>query len=240
MKIKNEFWVLIPARSGSKSIKNKNIKKLCGKPLIAYSILAAKKNKVLKKIIFSSDSERYLKIAKQYGNCILHKRSKKASSDTASELDVFKDFIKSHLKLNKFLPKFFVSFRPTSPIRYAKTINKGIELFKKNSNKYTSLRSVNEMSETAYKTVRIVGKKLSSLCGKDFKIDKYDMSRHKYPKTYEMNGIIDIYKTQNILRGTLLGNKVFPFVVDDINSNIDSLNDIDFIKYFIKKKNFKI
>ena len=44
MKIKNEFWVLIPARSGSKSIKNKNIKKLCGKPLIAYSILAAKKD----------------------------------------------------------------------------------------------------------------------------------------------------------------------------------------------------
>ena len=96
------------------------------------------------------------------------------------------------------------------------------------------------MSETSYKTVRIVDKKLSSLCGKDFKIDKYDMSRHKYPKTYEMNGIIDIYKTQNILRGTLLGNKVFPFVVDDINSNIDSLKDVDFLKYFIKKKNFKI
>jgi|TARA_B110000444_G_scaffold250821_1_gene277818 CMP-N,N'-diacetyllegionaminic acid synthase len=240
MNIRNEFWVIIPARSGSKSIKNKNLSKISGKPLFAYSILAAKKNKVFKKIVFSSDSEKYLKIAKKYGNCILHKRSKKASSDTAGELDVLKDFIKSHLKLNKFLPKFFVSFRPTSPIRYEKTINKGIKLFKKNANTYSALRSVNEMSETSYKTVRIVDKKLSSLCGKDFRIDKYDMCRAKYPKTYEMNGIIDIYKTQNILKGTLLGNKVFPYVVDDINSNIDSLKDIDFVKYYIKKNNFKI
>ena len=49
MIIRNEFWVIIPARSGSKSIKNKNLVKIDGKPLIAYSILAAKKIKFLKK-----------------------------------------------------------------------------------------------------------------------------------------------------------------------------------------------
>ena len=53
--IKNEFWALIPARKGSKSIKNKNLLKLNKIPLIGYSLILAKKNKLIKKIIFSSD-----------------------------------------------------------------------------------------------------------------------------------------------------------------------------------------
>ena len=65
MKFKNEYWVVIPARSGSKSIINKNIQLINNKPLIAYSLLAAKKNRHLKKIIFSSDSMKYFNIAKK-------------------------------------------------------------------------------------------------------------------------------------------------------------------------------
>ena len=58
--LKNQFWAFIPARSGSKKIKNKNLIKLKGKPLIAHSIIAAKKNKYIKNIIFSSDSKKYI------------------------------------------------------------------------------------------------------------------------------------------------------------------------------------
>ena len=58
----DEIWALIPARSGSKSIKNKNITNLNGKPLIAYSINHAKKTKYIKRIIFSSDSKKYIEI----------------------------------------------------------------------------------------------------------------------------------------------------------------------------------
>ena len=66
MKIIDEFWAVIPARSGSKSLKNKNIKKFLKLPLIAHSILSAKKNKLIKKIIFSSDSKKYISIANRY------------------------------------------------------------------------------------------------------------------------------------------------------------------------------
>ena len=59
-----------------------------------------------------------------------HKRSKKASSDKATEIEVIKDFFKYYKKLNKPLPKFIVSFRPTSPLRNSKTINEGLRLFK--------------------------------------------------------------------------------------------------------------
>ena len=67
MKFSNQIWAFIPARSGSKSIKNKNIIKLNGIHLIGYSIKFSKKIKKVSKTIFSSDSKKYLKIAKKYG-----------------------------------------------------------------------------------------------------------------------------------------------------------------------------
>ena len=66
MRISNEIWAVIPARSGSKSLKNKNIKKLLGKPLIVHSIISAKKNSLIDKVVFSSDSNKYISIAKKY------------------------------------------------------------------------------------------------------------------------------------------------------------------------------
>ena len=94
MKIINEFWAFIPARSGSKSLKNKNIKLFMKKPLLAHSILVAKKIKNINNIVFSSDSRNYIKIASKYGCQSFHLRSKNTSSDKASEYSVFLDFIK--------------------------------------------------------------------------------------------------------------------------------------------------
>ena len=85
----NEVWAFIPARSGSKSIKNKNIINLNGKPLIAHSIEHAQKLKQVKKIIFSTDSQKYISIAKKYGCKDFHIRSSLLASDTASEHSVF-------------------------------------------------------------------------------------------------------------------------------------------------------
>ena len=76
MKLNNEVWAFIPARSGSKSIKNKNIVLLKKKPLLAYSLLTAKGAKKIDRIIFSSDSKKYFNIAKKYANIIFHKRKK--------------------------------------------------------------------------------------------------------------------------------------------------------------------
>ena len=235
MRLVNEFWALIPARKGSKSIKNKNILKLNGIPLIGYSLIAAKKNKNIKKVIFSSDSKKYFKIAKKFGFDIAHIRGKKTSNDKADDLVVFKDFIKNFYKKNNYLPKFFVHFRPTTPIRPNKTLDKAIRLMRKNEKKYSSLRSVRLMPESAYKSLRIVNKKLCAIKKKDFKLDKYNKSRHLYEKTYEADGIIDIYKTKTILSNTLLGDKVYPYIVNDMYSNIDTVEQFETISYLWTK-----
>ena len=86
--IKNiEICAIIPARSGSKQIKHKNIFKFNGKPSLYYSIKAAKLSKKINKIVFSSDSKKYLSIASKYKPHILHLRSKVNSRSTATDLD---------------------------------------------------------------------------------------------------------------------------------------------------------
>ena len=236
MKLINECWVMIPARAGSKTIKDKKIKRINNKPLIYFTLSFAKKIKDFKKIIFSSDSKKYLNIASKFGKFYLHKRKKYAATDKATDLDVFKEFLIEYRKKYKLLPKFFAHLRPTTPIRSKKTVERAIKIFLKNSKKYSSLRSVNLMSETSYKSLRIINKKLSSIISKDFNMDKYNMPQKNYPNTYVANGIIDIYKTKNIFEGYLLGKKSYPFVVNDLNSDIDSIQDFKFAEFNLKKK----
>ena len=94
--------------------------------------------------------------------------------------------------------------------------------------------------------VQDLGKKYftSGKLKKDFNLDKYNNSKESYATTYEADGTIDIYKTKNILKGTLLGNKVLPFVVKDLFSippgDIDNLEQFVYVEYLIKKINYKI
>ena len=223
---KDGFWAVIPARSGSKSLKHKNIKFFLKRPLMVHSIISAKKNKLIKKIIFSSDSKKYISIARKYKCDFYNKRSRKNSGDLSTDYDVFKEII-TYLKKNKInLPKFFVHFRPTCPLRKNKTISKAIQTFKKNQNYYSSLKSISFNSHNSLKDFKIKNKKLFSINIKNqFNIDNVNIPKEKLEKTYVGNGVIDIYKTKNILKGKLLGNKVFPLITEEIFCDIDSEND---------------
>ena len=235
---KELFWVLIPARSKSKSIKNKNIIKINGKPILAYSILAAKKLRFVKKIIVSSDSIKYLRIAKKYGANLLHLRSEKPSGDKTTDLEVFKGFLKDAEKKELKLPEFFIHLRPTTPFRDIKILKKGINLFLKNKRKYSAMRSVGLMSFPSQKTMRIKNKKLCSVIKIDFDMDKLNKPRNFYDKSFMPNGYIDIIKTENILNNKIHGNKVLPFVIDKEIPDIDSKKDLHFAEFLMKKKNY--
>ena len=239
MRIVNEIWAFIPARSGSKSFKDKNIRLFLKKPLIAHSILVAKKIKSIDKIVFSSDSKKYCDIALKYGCKSFHLRSKKTSNDNSSEYSVFKDFVSKKLKNGETLPKFFLHLRPTSPFRNYKTIEKAIKFFKKNEKKYTALRSSNLMDNPAYRSYRIVNGNLCSLFGKDFKVGNYSQRRQTYPSTYKSGHLFELYKTKIIIEGDLWGNKVAAFVTKDLFNDIDTKDDFEYLEYYISKKKLK-
>ena len=102
---------IIPARSGSKRIKNKNIKLFYGKPLLSYSIQAAKKSKIFDKIIISTESKKIANIALKYGASMWIKRPKKLADDFTSTFEVLKHAI-DYLEMNKFKIKYFCCINP--------------------------------------------------------------------------------------------------------------------------------
>lgn len=120
---------IIPARSGSKGIKDKNIKDLCGKPLIVYTIESAFQSKVFDEIMVSTDSEVYAEVARQYGASVPFLRSEVNSSDTASSWDVVEEVLNNYDKNQRRFDTFCL-LQPTSPLRTADNIKEAYELYR--------------------------------------------------------------------------------------------------------------
>ena len=117
---------LIPARSGSKRIKNKNIYELNGKPLIQYTIEAAKNSKLLDDVIVSTDSKRIAEIANNFNINDPFLRPKKLSGDKIEMIEVIKHVVKKK-KFKKI--NLIMLLQPTSPLRTNIDIDKSIKLF---------------------------------------------------------------------------------------------------------------
>jgi N-acylneuraminate cytidylyltransferase len=235
MIIKDEIWAFIPARSGSKSIKNKNIKKFCGKPLIYYTFKILSNIKNIKKIIFSTDSMNYIKIAKKFGIKFLpHIRSKKTSRDLATDLEVFQEFIKNEKKKRVNLPEFFLHLRPTTPFRKPEVVNKAIQKFFKIKNNYTAMRSISKLSNTGFRTLILKKKTLVSMFGKNKNMDKLNIARQNFPNTFIANGYVDIIKTKLLEQNKIHGNKVYGLLTEGLNSDIDTLEDFNNLETILK------
>lgn len=127
-----KIYALIPARSGSRGLKDKNIKKINNKPLLAYSIKFAKKLDYVSRIFCSTDSKRYQKIAIEYGAEVPFLRSKSASGHLAMENDILKDLRKKFIKHQIEEPDFLVWLRPTFIFRNVNDVEKCIKLLIKN------------------------------------------------------------------------------------------------------------
>ena len=226
----NKVIAIIPARSGSKSVKDKNIRELGKKPLIAWSIESCFKSKHISKVYVSTDSIKYAKIAKQFGPVEILLRPKRISGDFSTDYQMIVHAIENI----KFNYDYIAHIRPTTPFRKKNDLNKAIKTFIKS--KYNSLRSVHEMSETSYKSLEINNGSLKSLKNLKFTMDELNAPRQKFNKTYCPNGVIDIYKKNFIIRNKLLfGNKVKAFKTSYAHE-IDNKDDFNYLEYLCKKK----
>lgn len=123
---KKKIVAIIPAREGSKGIKNKNIKKLNGFPLISYSICSAKKSKLIDKVFVSTDGKKISKISKTYGAEVI-KRPKKLSNDIIMPDAAVVHAIKYILKNLNFNFDYLVFIQPTSPLRHKTELDLAIK-----------------------------------------------------------------------------------------------------------------
>lgn len=120
---------IIPARSGSKGLPDKNIKDLNGKPLMAYTIEAAIKSRCFDTVMVSTDSEKYADIARTYGAEVPFLRSEENSSDTATSWDMVDEVISRYKIIGKEFDTFCL-LQPTSPLRTAQDIINAFDLFR--------------------------------------------------------------------------------------------------------------
>jgi CMP-N-acetylneuraminic acid synthetase len=229
-----EIVALIPARSGSKGVPNKNIRPLCGIPLMAFSIAVAKKSSLIDRVIVSTDSEEYADIARKHGAEVPFLRPSVISGDKATDLEFFQHAISWFEKNESSVPDFFAHLRPTTPVRDVKIIDDALRSFI--SSEYTALRSCHKMSESSYKTFEIEDNKLKCLCNGGFDIESANSNRQSYSETFNANGYIDIIRTDMVKNhGLIHGNQVQAFVTE-VAYEIDEIDDIELLEYVMQKK----
>ena len=234
-----KICAIIPARFGSKIVKNKNILKINGKYSFYYSIKASQKSKYIEKIVFSTDSNLYLNLAKKFKPDILHLRSKKNSRGNSTDLDFLKEIYNFLIKKYNYKPDVFALLRANNPTKSLYDINTAIKIFIKKYNQISSLRSVQRMNETSYKTFVIKNKRLFGAISKSSFIDKLNYPKEKYNDTFSGNGSLDLIKTKNLEKNFLFGNKCYAYITKHICVDIDYENDIHYANYILKRfKNY--
>lgn len=226
------FTAIIPARSGSKRIKHKNIKQFLGKPIIYYSIKAAKKSGLFKKIIVSTDSKRIRKYALTQGAECPFLRPKNISGDNVGTAPVL-DHAINFLKLKD---EFFCCIYPTAPLINFKDLIKSFQLIKKSN--YNSCFSITNFSFPIQRAlikdknnlVKYKWKKNVNTSSRKLKYFYHDAGMFYWLRT------IKFKKNKNIYPKPSLGYIISQDKVQDIDNKSDWLIAEAKFKY-IKPKN---
>ncbi|MBU3174991.1 acylneuraminate cytidylyltransferase family protein [Clostridium estertheticum] len=225
-----KFLAIIPARGGSKSIPNKNIMSICGKPLIAYTIDAGKKSKYIDEIIVSTDSDVIKVIAEQYGAKVPFLRPEELSNDTSKSIDVVIHAINFYKK-NDVSYDYVILLQPTSPLRTFEHLDNAIEkLIESNS---TSLVSVCEADENPVLMRRIENEKLKEVIS----FEGTNLRRQDLPTFYKFNGALYINSNDMLMnKRKFVDENTVPYVMDKESSiDIDTMLDARLVELIIKE-----
>ena len=231
-----KILTIIPARGGSKGIKLKNLSKINGKPLVAFSIEHSLASKLINRTIVSTDNEEIAKVSEEYGAEIPVFRSKELSGDRVLDLPVFEHMLTYLKEEENYEPEIVVHLRPTSPYRKAEWVDSAIKLLIENSSA-DSIRSVSEPSHHPYRVFEIKNKYLFPLMHEKHP-EPYLLRRQDLPKMYYYNCVIDVTKASTIFnKKSMTGDKMLPYIMKPEDSiDIDKPMDLEFAKFFLKRR----
>ena len=200
-----KILAIIPARMGSKRIKQKNGRKLCNKRLFEYSIEVAKSSRYIDEILFSTDSKEWHEIAIQMGCYKNDLRPKKLSEATTKTLDVLLYEIKSNNFYNEF--STIVLLQPTSPYRTQELLDNAIEKYFETEE---SLITVVNVKEHPIFMRRIKDKKLVKIIN-----DSSDIRTQDMEKIYKIVGNIYINNIHDLNKDTVLNDNIIPYEIEE-------------------------
>ena len=218
---------IIPARGGSKGLPGKNIKEMCDKPLIAYTIEAALKSKSIDHVILSTDDEEIAAVAKKYGAEVPFMRPAELASDTAMAVD---NYIYTIGRLEKeWNTKIdsFVVLQPTSPLRIAEDIDGAVELFNAR-NADSVVTYVKEAHPIFWHKKIDENNKLEDI------FEGTIANRQELPITYYPNGAVYVFSTEMIRQKKYYTDKSYAYIMPRERSiDIDFIDDFKYAEFLM-------
>lgn len=223
---------IIPARSGSKSVINKNIRLINNKPMMAYSIEHARASEYINRIIVSTDSEEYAAIAREYGAETPFIRPAQYATDTALDIDVFEHALTFLREKEGYEADIVVQLRPTYPYRDPKDIDAMIELML-NDPECDAVRSIMCNEVVPHKMWYLGENNEITPILTDIP-EAYNMPRQQLPKTYYQNGNVDILRPSNIFKyHSMTGKKIKGYEMHEMY-DVDTENDFSRVSDYMK------
>jgi len=223
---------VIPARSRSKLVKDKNIKPLGGKPLMAHTILTGLKCKLIDKLIVSTDSQKYADIAKEYGAEVPFIRPESLATDGASTESVLKHAVEM-IEKKESKVETVVLLDVTSPFRLASDIEKCVKLLKK-----PGTESVVTVCEVDHNPFFVMGT-VNQQGYFDYPLIKPKekiFRRQDAPKVYRLNAAVYAIKRKLVLKEERFTNKTRVVEMSIIrSSHIDSQEDFLYAEFLLKE-----
>lgn len=224
---------IIPARAGSKGLPNKNINDFCGKPLIEWTFQAVKQSKVLKDVVLSSDSERAIKLAKDYDIEVPFVRPQDLSGDNSEMREVVKHALEFMMESGREYTDIMI-LQPTSPFRSAEDIDHAW-----NSFQYSDAKTLLSVTEAGKYASNFMYKQLSGLNSNSVALSSLNgksllpVRRQDLEITWWRNGAIYICKSENI---TTLNQIIVEPIIGHVmpwsrSVNIDDQQDLFYAEY---------
>ena len=214
---------IIPARSGSKSLPNKNIQILDDKPLVCHSISYSLECDLVSKTVVSTDCTDIAAIASEWGAEVPFIRPMEYAQDDTTDYYFMRhalDFFENR----GMVFDIYILLRPTSPLRPNFLIEKALNVFETFQG-VSSVRSVTQIKEHPYRSwVQLDDGSIRGFVEDVF--EPYNIPRQSLPKVYFQTGDIEAVSRETLLSGSVSGTKVFPLVLNhnemvDIDDNID-------------------
>lgn len=220
---------IIPARGGSKGIPRKNIVSISNTPLIGFTITAAKKSKLLSKVIVSSDDKEIISISKKFGADVPFIRPQNLSNDNTPMISVIRhslDFLKQSFKSIEAL----VLLQPTSPLRNEKHIDEAIQLFLE-----TKASSVVSVTQVPHQYIPDCLLSINNNGFLDPVSSKKYLNRQAKPKYYARNGpAILVVNPEVIIKNELYGDNSIPYIMNiDESIDVDNFSDLEKVRKMI-------
>jgi len=244
METKHEVLGVITARSGSKSIHQKSIAPCAGKPLMYYTIEAAKHSTSITRLIISTDDEEMAEVARSYGVEVPFMRPKELAQDLTPDLPVFEHVLAELKDRENYIPDAVIHLRPTTPLKKTSDINKGVELLLSHP-EAQSVRSVCEPLHTPFKMymkdkqsgllIPLLPKVFPDVFAKY--PEAYNMPRQLLPNIWRHSGYVDVIRSEIITElRSMSGAKILPLFFEKWRDvDIDSSYDLAMAENIIKK-----